>query len=88
MLRVLLVAMIVGNITHYTDQRQTMIDSGRFQNQYERSRRLVEGYEAASDAGTPIVDAASRGPYLAEVDQDEEHFLERVQIAYSKLTER
>ena len=84
-LRALLVAMIVGNVTHYADQRRTMTDSGRFQNQYERSRRLVEGYEAASDAGTGIFDA-SGGPYMAEVDQAEEHFLERVQIAYGQLT--
>jgi hypothetical protein len=84
-LRALLIAMIVGNVTHYAGQRRTIIDSGRFQNQYERSRRLVEGYEAASDAGTPIVDAASRGPHLAQVDQNEEHFLERVQIAYARL---
>jgi hypothetical protein len=81
--------MIVGNVSYYTDQRRTVTDSGRFGNQYERSRRMVEGYEAASDAGTGrILDPASSGPYLAEVDHDEEHFLERVQIAHAKLTGR
>jgi hypothetical protein len=89
LIRAVLVAMIVGNVSHYTDQRRTVTDSGRFGNQSERSRRMVEGYEAASDAGTGrILDPASSGPYLAEVDHDEEHFLERVQIAHAKLTGR
>jgi len=87
--RALLVAMIFGNVTHYADQRRTMIDSGQwFHTQYARSRRVAGSYEAASDTGTPIVEAASRGPYPADDADDEEHFLKRVQIAYAILTGR
>lgn len=85
-LRVLLVAMIVGNVSHYTDQQRTMMDSGRFQNQYERSRRMEEGYVARPNADASLAEAATGGPYLTEVDQDEEHYLERVRLAYAKLT--
>ncbi|MDA1184672.1 MAG: hypothetical protein O2930_08515 [Acidobacteria bacterium] len=87
--RALLVAMVVGNVAHYTEQRRTMIDSGRwFQTQFDRSRRLMVGYDAAADRDTLALDPTSRGPYLAEVDQDEEHFLERVQSAYATLVGR
>lgn len=85
----LLVAMIVGNVAHYGDHRPTMVDSGGwFETQYERSRRLVGSYEAAPDPDTLIPESATGEPFLAEVAQDEEHFLERVRIAYTRLMER
>lgn len=85
-MHLLLIVMIVGNVTQYADQRRTMIESARwFQTQHERSRRLVDGYEATADMDARAGNAVGRGPYPADVAQDEERFLGLVQTAYAEL---
>jgi len=91
----LIVVMIANNISHYSDQRETMTDSAKwFKNQHDHSERFVNDFEAMegrnpsgprSAASWLRVDGGSATIALPPTEQG---FLEGVQAAHATLTGR